>query len=200
MFLRNLLDNHQKLWWKKLESPHNQANGVGSCRKNHGSPVPAALKTGVTPWKAEEGPSLLTAAKIDAAVDWSVSRPDRIPNSKRTLLHWANRGILDAVFNSALKIWVFPTQWKVAQLVIPQKPGRLVGDPNLFWSLCMLDTIRKFFRIEHCRAAEEALLGKAHYVYWPVCKLVAIWSTWLGSSKSSLHRQLRSASSTQLSA
>ncbi len=49
------------------------------------------------------------------------------------------------VFNLALKSRVFPTRWKVARLVLLRKPGKQVGDPALFWPLCMLDTVGKIF-------------------------------------------------------
>ncbi len=70
----------------------------------------------VTPQEDEEGPPLLTAEEIDAAVDQVRAKakkapgPDGIPNSVWTIVHRANPRILDAVFNLALKSGVFPTQ------------------------------------------------------------------------------------------
>ncbi len=69
----------------------------------------------VTSREDEEGPPLLTAEEIDAVVDRVRAKakkapsPDEIPNSVWTIVHRANPGILDAVFNLALKSGVFPT-------------------------------------------------------------------------------------------
>ncbi len=105
----------------------------------------------VTPREDEEGPPLLTAEEIDAAVDQVRAKakkapgPDEIPNSVWTIIHQANPGILNVVFNLALKSGVFPSRWKMAWLVLLQKPGKPVGDPASFWPLCMLDTVGKIF-------------------------------------------------------
>ncbi len=68
-----------------------------------------------------------------------------IPNSVWTIVHRAHSGILDTAYNSGLESGVFPTRWKVAQLVLLQKPGRPVGDPTSFQPLCILDNIGKNF-------------------------------------------------------
>ncbi len=49
------------------------------------------------------------------------------------------------VFNAALKSRVFLTRWKVAWLVLLQKPGKPIRHPSLFRPLRMLDTIGKIF-------------------------------------------------------
>ncbi len=60
----------------------------------------------VTPWEAEEGPSLLMIAEINAAVDRACIEarkapgPNEIPYSGWTIVHRANPGILNLVFNS----------------------------------------------------------------------------------------------------
>ncbi len=71
--------------------------------------------------------------------------PDFTLNSVWTIVHRANPGILDAVINIALKSGVFPTRWKVAGLVLLQKPGKPIGKPTSFQPLCMLDMIGKIF-------------------------------------------------------
>ncbi len=63
----------------------------------------------------EEGPPLLTAEEIDAAVDRvrikakKAPGPEEIPSSVWTIVHQTNPGILEGVFNLALKSGVFPT-------------------------------------------------------------------------------------------
>ncbi len=63
----------------------------------------------VTPREDKEGPPLLMAEEINAAVDRVRAKvkkapgPDRIPNNVWTIVHQANPGILVAVFNLALK-------------------------------------------------------------------------------------------------
>ncbi len=85
-----------------------------------------------------EGPLLLTEEEIDAAVDRVCAKakkalgPEGIPNSVWTIVHWANSGILDTVFNAALKSGVLPTQWKVSQLVLLRKSGKPIGHPPHF--------------------------------------------------------------------
>ncbi len=92
------------------------------------------------------------ADEIDAAVDRvrtkakKAPRPNGIPNSVWTIVHRANPGILNAVFNVTLKSGVFPTRWKVAWLLLLQKPGKPVVNPASFWPLYMLDTIGKIFK------------------------------------------------------
>ncbi len=98
----------------------------------------------VTHWEDEEGPPLLTVEEIDAAVDRvrakasKASGPDGIPNSVWTIVHRANPGTLDAVFNLVLKSGVFPTRWKVAQLV-------LLAQPRFGHSACLIRS-EKFSR------------------------------------------------------
>ncbi len=89
------------------------------------------------------------AEEIDVAEDQVRAKakkmpgPDGILNSEWIVVHRANPGILDTVFNIALKSEVFPTHWKVARLVLLQKPGKPVWKPITFWPLDMLDTIEK---------------------------------------------------------
>ncbi len=92
----------------------------------------------VTPHEAEEGSPLLMAVEINVAVDRVciktrlVPGTDGIPNSVRTIIHQANPGILNAVFNSALKRGVFPIRWMVAWLMLTQTPCRIIRDPTPF--------------------------------------------------------------------
>ncbi len=101
----------------------------------------------VSPWEDEKGPPLLMAEEVDAVVDRVCAKaskapgPDGILNSVWNIVHRANPGILDAVVNLALKSGVFPTRWKVARLVLLQKPDKPVEDPASFQPLCMLDTV-----------------------------------------------------------
>ncbi len=116
----------------------------------------------------EKGPPLWTAEEIDAAVDRVRAKakkapgPDGIPNSVWTIVHRANPGILDAVFNIALKSGVFPTRWKVAQLAgAIAKIWQTSQEPNLVSATLHATYDRENLRAGCRGAAEEALLGKA---------------------------------------
>ncbi len=69
----------------------------------------------VTHWEAKEGPPLLKAAETDAVVDRVYTKarkvlgPNEIPNSVWKTIYRANPGILDLVFNMALKSGLSPT-------------------------------------------------------------------------------------------
>ncbi len=132
-------------------SPYNQAYGAGSCGKNHGPAVLAAPSTGGHTQGRQGG-----ATTVDGGRDRRGGGPSTCQSQEGTRSRWdneqcvdhrtsANPGILDAVFNLALKSGVFPTRWKVARLVLLQKPGKPVGDPASFRPLSMLDTVRKIF-------------------------------------------------------
>ncbi len=104
-----------KIVMKKIGVHRNRVNGAGSCgtvMDQLFSQLPALV---VTSWEDREGPPLLTAEEIDVAVERVRAKakkmpgPDGIPNSVWTIVHRANPGILDAVFNKALKSGVFPT-------------------------------------------------------------------------------------------
>ncbi len=110
-----------KIVMKKVGGPPTtermEPEAVGKIMDQLLTQLPALV---VTHQEDEEGPSLLTAEEIDAAVDRVRAKakktpsPDGIPNSVWAIVHRANPGILDTVFNLALKSGVFPTQWKVA--------------------------------------------------------------------------------------
>ncbi len=123
-----------KITMKKVKVPQitkpMELEAVGTIMDQLFLQLPALV---VTP-QEDEGPPLLTAEEIDVAVDRVCAKakkalgPDGIPNSVWTIVHRANPGIFDAVFNIALKSGVFPTRWKVAQLVSLQKPDKPVGN------------------------------------------------------------------------
>ncbi len=141
-----------KIMMKKVRGPllteQMELKAVGTIMDQLFPQIPTLV---VTPWEDEERPPLLMVEEIDAAVYQvrakakKVPWPDGIPNRMWTIIHRANPGILDAVFNIALKSTIFPTRWKMARLVVLQKPGKPVENPTSFWPLCMLDTIGKIF-------------------------------------------------------
>ncbi len=83
----------------------------------------------------------------------------------------AHPGIFDTVYNSALKSGLFPTRWRVAQLVLLQKSGQPVGDPTSIWPHYMLGTIKKTFEQPIAKRLTNHFRGKCtlstdQYGFW----------------------------------
>ncbi len=106
------------------------------------------------------------AAEIDVAVDRVCTKArkapesDRISNNLLTMVLYADPGILDIVFNPALKSRVFPTRWKVTWVVLLPKCGWPVGHWIMFHSLSILDSVGKIFEQVIAEWLRKHFLGK----------------------------------------
>ncbi len=84
----------------------------------------------------------MTAAEIDAAIDRVRTKarkgpgPKGIPNSMWTIVHQANPGMLDTVFNSVLKSRIFPNGWKVSRLGACHRPPKRISRTKSISEFC----------------------------------------------------------------
>ncbi len=119
-----------------------------------------------TPQEDKEGPPLLMAGEIGVAVDRVCARakkapgPDGIPNSMWTIIHRANPGILDAVFNIALKNRVpilYPMEGVLAGAIA--ETWQTSWKPNLvsatLFEQVAAEWLRKQFRGKHTLSSNQ---------------------------------------------
>ena len=72
--------------------------------------------------------------------------PDGIPAELLKVTARSQPRLLLDMFNSCLRIGIFPTRWKIARLVLISKGKGEADSPSSYRSLCMLDTKEKLLK------------------------------------------------------
>lgn len=71
--------------------------------------------------------------------------PDGVPNEILQIIGNVWPEILTYTFNICLKNGIFPTSWKIQQLVLLRKGDKPLDQPSSYRPLCMIDTVGKLF-------------------------------------------------------
>jgi len=71
--------------------------------------------------------------------------PDGIPNEVLKVAVGLYPQRFSELFNECIRNAVYPSAWKVANLVLLRKPGKALDNPSAYRPLCMLDTTGKLF-------------------------------------------------------
>lgn len=70
--------------------------------------------------------------------------PDGVPNEIIAIVGKQWPGLFTSIFNTCLKMGVFPTAWKKQMLVLLRKADKPLDNPSSYRPLCLLDTCGKF--------------------------------------------------------